>query len=47
MVPPAVGTRLAALIPDAMLIWMDEASHFAHVDAPERFAAIVLRSFQN
>ena len=42
MVPPAVGRRLAALVPDAELIWMDEASHFAHVDAADRFAAIAL-----
>jgi pimeloyl-ACP methyl ester carboxylesterase len=37
MVPPAVGERLAKLLPDARLQWMDEASHFAHVDATERF----------
>jgi pimeloyl-ACP methyl ester carboxylesterase len=37
MVPPIVGTRLSELIPDAPLVWLDEASHFAHVDAPEAF----------
>ena len=35
MVPPAVGERLARLIPDARIEWLDRASHFAQVDAPE------------
>lgn len=37
MVPPRFGQILAEQIPDAELIWLDEASHFAHVDAPETF----------
>ncbi|MFO0695156.1 MAG: alpha/beta fold hydrolase [Polyangiales bacterium] len=37
MVPPSVGTRLHALVPDAELVWLPRASHFAHVDAVERF----------
>ena len=37
MVPPIVGERLAKLIPDARIEWLEEASHFAHVDAPEAF----------
>lgn len=37
MVPPIVGERLAKLIPDARIEWLAEASHFAHVDAPEAF----------
>lgn len=37
MVPPVVGRRLAALVPEAELRWLEEASHFAHVDAAERF----------
>lgn len=37
MVPPAVGERLARLIPDARIEWLEQASHFAHVDAPEAF----------
>lgn len=37
MVPPVVGERLARLIPDARIEWLEEASHFAHVDAPEAF----------
>ena len=40
MVPPRVGEQLAALIPSAELTWMEESSHFAHVDTPERFVAI-------
>ncbi len=42
MVPPIVGERLGALIPDARFTWLDDASHFAHVDATERFVAAVL-----
>lgn len=42
MVPPTVGERLARLVPDAELVWLDEGSHFAHVDAPERFLAAAL-----
>lgn len=42
MVPPAIGRRLHALLPDADLVWLAEASHFAHVDATDRFVAAVL-----
>jgi pimeloyl-ACP methyl ester carboxylesterase len=42
MVPPVVGERLGALVPDARLVWLDDASHFAHVDAPERLLEVVL-----
>jgi pimeloyl-ACP methyl ester carboxylesterase len=42
VVPPHVGDTLAALLPDAPFVRMHGASHFAHVDAPERFAATVL-----
>jgi pimeloyl-ACP methyl ester carboxylesterase len=41
MVPPSVGPKLAALIPDAELVWMDETSHFAHVDSPDRVAPLL------
>jgi pimeloyl-ACP methyl ester carboxylesterase len=41
MVPPAVGDRLRALLPAAQLIQLDEASHFAHVDAAARFVAAI------
>jgi pimeloyl-ACP methyl ester carboxylesterase len=37
MVPPVVGDRLRALIPDAEFIRLDKASHFAHVDAAAPF----------
>lgn len=43
MVPPSVGARMSRLLPDAEMVWMKEASHFAHVDAAERFAEIALR----
>ncbi|MBK6513978.1 MAG: alpha/beta hydrolase [Polyangiaceae bacterium] len=39
MVPPEVGARFAALLPDCPIVWLDEASHFAHVDAPTAFLA--------
>lgn len=42
MVPPIVGERLAKLIPDARIQWLAEASHFAHVDAPEAFLAAAM-----
>jgi pimeloyl-ACP methyl ester carboxylesterase len=43
MVPPIVGERLAAALPSAELVWLEQASHFAHVDAPERFLEPTLR----
>lgn len=42
MVPPVVGERLARLIPDARIEWLEEASHFAHVDAPGAFLGAAL-----
>ncbi len=42
MVPPTVGERLASLLPGASMHWIDEGSHFAHVDAPEEFLRIAL-----
>ncbi len=41
MVPPGVGRRLHDLLPEAELVWLEEASHFAHVDATERFLAAI------
>lgn len=41
MVPPAVGDRLHALVPDAPFVRLAEASHFAHVDAAARFVAAI------
>lgn len=46
MVPPEVGARLAELITDAKLVWLDEGSHFAHVDAPASFLAAALPFLQ-
>jgi pimeloyl-ACP methyl ester carboxylesterase len=41
MVPPVVGQQLHALVPTAEMIRLDEASHFAHVDAAPRFVAAI------
>lgn len=46
MVPSIVGRRLSALVPDARMVWLKEASHFAHVDAPEAFLAAALPFLQ-
>ncbi len=42
MVPPRFGDVFAKAIPDARLVRMSEASHFAHVDATDRFCEIAL-----
>jgi pimeloyl-ACP methyl ester carboxylesterase len=42
MVPPSVGTRLGACIPEAKLAWLEHGSHFAHVDAPDAFLEVAL-----
>jgi len=42
MVPPPVGDQLAALVPDAVFARLEHASHFAHVDNPAGFLALVL-----
>ena len=41
MVPPATGTRLAELVPDAELVWLEDASHFAQVDQPAALVAAI------
>lgn len=41
MVPPRVGDALAALVPEAEYVRLDEASHFAHVDAVDAFLAAI------
>lgn len=41
MVPPSVGDRLHALVPAAQMIRLDQASHFAHVDAAPRFVSAI------
>jgi pimeloyl-ACP methyl ester carboxylesterase len=42
MVPPAVGDRLSRLLPTAEMVWLENASHFAHVDAPAEFLRVAL-----
>lgn len=42
MVPPRFGDVFAARIPGAKLVRLPEASHFAHVDAVDRFVPPVL-----
>ncbi len=37
MVPPRIARRLNALVPGARLVWLDEGSHFAHIDRPQLF----------
>ncbi len=41
-VPPIVGERLRVLLPGARFEWLDDASHFAHVDAAARFVDAVM-----
>lgn len=41
MVPPSVGAKLHALVPDAQMVRLADASHFAHVDAAPRFVAAI------
>jgi pimeloyl-ACP methyl ester carboxylesterase len=36
LVPPSVGPALKAAVPDAELRWLEDTSHFAHVDTPEQ-----------
>lgn len=42
MVPPWMGERYHADMPGSELVWMDEASHFLHIDAPERTVAQIV-----
>ena len=42
VVEPAVGVALARRIPGVNFRWLERASHFAHVDAAERFSTIAL-----
>jgi pimeloyl-ACP methyl ester carboxylesterase len=46
MVPPSVGARLVALLPQAEMVWLERASHFAHVDAPEKLMRVILPFLQ-
>jgi pimeloyl-ACP methyl ester carboxylesterase len=42
MVPPRFGPAFAKAIPSAQLVELDQASHFAHVDAVEPFLEATL-----
>ncbi|MCB9766500.1 MAG: alpha/beta hydrolase [Alphaproteobacteria bacterium] len=46
MVPPSVGDALAALVPEAELVWLADTSHFMHVDTPEPAVAEILGFLQ-
>jgi len=37
MVPPRIGKQWKKQIPQAELIYLNQASHFAHVDSPDQF----------
>lgn len=41
MVPPEFGPMFHADMPGSKLVWVEDASHFLHVDAPERTAALI------
>lgn len=41
MVPPAMGERLRSLLNGVELHWLEESSHFAQVDSPERLLQVV------
>jgi pimeloyl-ACP methyl ester carboxylesterase len=43
IVPPVFGVRYQELLPTAELIWFDRASHFLHVDDPERTVREIMR----
>ena len=43
MVPPAFGPKYQELLPTAELVWFDRASHFLHVDDPERTVQEIVR----
>ncbi|MGW0251940.1 alpha/beta fold hydrolase [Nocardia goodfellowii] len=42
MVPPATGTKLAGLLPEAQLHQLDKSSHFAQVDSPAEVTTLLL-----
>jgi pimeloyl-ACP methyl ester carboxylesterase len=43
LVPPAFGEKYKAMLPEAELVWVSNASHFLHVDAPEASIREILR----
>jgi pimeloyl-ACP methyl ester carboxylesterase len=36
---------LAKLVPDAKVVWIDQSSHFAHVDTPDAVVTAVTEFF--
>jgi pimeloyl-ACP methyl ester carboxylesterase len=42
LVPAITGEKLHALLPQCPIAWLDNASHFAHVDAPRAFLDVAL-----
>ena len=42
MVPPAFGLKYQQLLPRTELVWFDRASHFLHVDDPERMVREIM-----
>lgn len=42
MVPPSVGEAMRALVPSARFEWLEQSSHFAHVDSPEKLVPLIL-----
>ncbi|APE33576.1 hypothetical protein BOX37_05880 [Nocardia mangyaensis] len=42
LVSPTIGARLAELIPDAQLRWVERSSHFVQVDSPVEVVALIL-----
>ena len=40
-VPPKIGPRLQALVPDAKLHWIERSSHFPQVDRPAVLAELL------
>jgi len=46
MVPPKIGEDLYQLIPNAKMIWLEESSHFAHVDSTEELVEPILEFLQ-
>jgi pimeloyl-ACP methyl ester carboxylesterase len=40
-VPPKIGRKLRALVPDAEFHWLEHTSHFVQVDAPDALASLL------
>jgi pimeloyl-ACP methyl ester carboxylesterase len=41
LVPPKIGDALHRRIPEAPLVWLEDTSHFAHVDTPEKVVEVI------